>query len=295
MDRAANPRLVMCRPDYFEVSYAINPWMNPESWDVEGDVLVRRSQHEWRGLVEVFSDLGAEVELQSPVPGAPDLVFTANSAVVLDGKALLARFLDPERRVEEPFNEAFFRGLVRKGLLREIRALPRGMYQEGAGDCSWDSSRGLFWAGHGQRSRFEAVALIAEYFGRRVVPLELVDPKFYHVDTCLSVLSSGHIVYYPPAFSPDSRRRLEREAGGAHWLIAADPEDADSLAVNLVNIGDAVVMAACGARLEADINRVGFKVIRAPLTAFGMSGGASFCLTLRLDHRSDRVSPRVAA
>ena len=128
-----------------------------------------------------------------------------------------------------------------------------------------------------------------------MVPLELVDLKFYHVDTCLSVLSSGHVVYYPAAFSPDSRRLIEHEAGGAEWLIEAEAEDADTLAVNLVNIGDSVVMAACGARLEAAINKAGINVIRAPLTSFGMSGGAAFCLTLRLDHRSDRISPRVAA
>jgi N-dimethylarginine dimethylaminohydrolase len=295
MTSAAKPRLVMCRPDYFEVSYAINPWMDPKSWDGERDELTRRSQAEWQSLVQIFTRLGADAELLAPVPGAPDLVFTANAAIVLDGKALLARFLDDERRIEEPFNEAFFRNLIQKGLLRDVQTLPKGMYQEGAGDCSWDPTRGHFWAGHGQRSRLEAVDLIEDYFGRKVVPLELVDPKFYHVDTCLSVLPSGHIVYYPPAFSPDSRRLLEREAGGAAWLIAADDEDAAALAVNMVCIGDTVVMAACGERLEAAISKVGFNVIRSPLTSFGMSGGAAFCLTLRIDHRSDRLSPRVAA
>jgi N-dimethylarginine dimethylaminohydrolase len=291
----STPRLVMCRPDYFEVSYAINPWMDPKSWDGDRRELARRSHAEWQSLVQVFTDLGADIELQAPVPGAPNIVFTANAAIVLDGKALLGRFLDDERRIEEPFNEAFFRDLARKGLLDDIRILPKGMFQEGAGDCSWDPTRGHFWAGHGQRSRIEAVDLIEDYFGRRVVPLELVDPKFYHVDTCLSVLSSGHIVYYPPAFSEDSRRLIEREAGGPEWLIAAGKEDAEMLAVNLVNIGGTVVMAACGESLEAAINKVGFKVIRSPLTSFGKSGGAAFCLTLRLDHRSDRLSPRVAA
>jgi N-dimethylarginine dimethylaminohydrolase len=78
----------------------------------------------------VFAGLGADVELQAPVLGAPDLVFTANAAIVLDGKVLLARFLDDELRIEEPFNEAFFKNLAGKGLLRDVRTLPRGMYQE---------------------------------------------------------------------------------------------------------------------------------------------------------------------
>jgi len=285
----------MCRPDYFEVSYAINPWMDPKFWDGDRQELVRRSHAEWQSLVQAFTDLGADIQLQAPVPGAPDIVFTANAAIMLDGKALLGRFLDDERRIEEPFNEAFFRDLVRKGMLDDVQTFPKGMIQEGTGDCSWDPTRGHFWVGYGQRSRIEAVDLIEDYFGRKVVPLELVDPKFYHVDTCLSVLSTGHIVYFPSAFSADSRRLIEHEAGGADWLIAAGPEDAEMLAVNLVNLGDTVVMAACSKSLEAAINKVGFHVIRTPLTSFGMSGGAAFCLTLHLDHRSHRQSPRVAA
>lgn len=289
------PHLVMCRPDYFDVSYAINPWMDPGAWDGNRDAFAARSRREWEGLVRNFSELGAEIELQAPVSGAPDLVFTANSAVVLDGKALLARFLDDERRVEEPHNREFYRGLMDGGLLREVRTLPEGMYQEGAGDCSWDASRGFFWAGYGQRSRREAGELIEDYFGRKVVPLELIDPRYYHVDTCLTVLNSGHILYYPPAFSPASRERLAHEAGGADWLITAGEEDASVLAVNLVNIGRSVVMAACSPGLERKFEKIGFSVVRAPLTAFGMSGGAAFCLTLRLDHRSDKTVSRAEA
>ncbi len=295
MSGETKPRFVMCRPDYFEVSYAINPWMDPTAWSGNQVEFTSRAQREWDGLVRTFSELGAEVEQQAPAQGAPDLVFTANAAVVLDGKALLARFLDGERRVEEPHNSAYFEGLKAQGVLHDVRALPHGMYQEGAGDCSWDATRGLFWAGYGQRSRREACDLIEDYFGRPVVPLELVDPRFYHVDTCLSMLASGHILYYPPAFSADSVKLLEREAGGAEWLIPAGEEDASKLAVNLVNIGRSLVMAACSEELERRFADIGFRVVRAPLTAFGMSGGAAFCLTLRLDLCSDKAPSRAAA
>ncbi len=149
----ASPRLTMCRPDFFEVSYAINPWMDPSAWERNPDEFADRARREWDGLVTTFTDLGIEVEVQTPAPGAPDMVFTANSAVVLDGKALLARYLDPERRVEEPHNAIFFESLKAKGLLKEIEFMPEGMFQEGAGDCSWDATRGFFWAGYGQRSR----------------------------------------------------------------------------------------------------------------------------------------------
>jgi N-dimethylarginine dimethylaminohydrolase len=272
----------MCRPDYFEVSYSINPWMDPGAWQADGGELAAQSRTQWEDLYRNFTDLGVTVDLHRARPGVPDMVFTANAAVVLDRKALLARFLDSERQAEETFHASAFEELMSNGVIDEFSTLPVGMYQEGAGDCLWDGARGLFWAGYGQRSRREAYAYVAAYFDRKVVPLELVDPRYYHVDTCLAVLNSGHIVYYPPAFSADSIERLRSEVGGDQWLIAAGEEDASRLGVNLVNIGTKVVMAVCSPRLEQNLNNAGFKVIRSPLPAFGLSGGAAACLTLRL-------------
>ena len=295
MSVAATPRIVMCRPDYFEVSYAINPWMKPDAWSADPDKFAVKSKREWEKLCRIFIDLGIAIDLRSPAPGVPDLVFTANSAIVLDRRALLARFHDPERQPEEKLNAVYFEGLRVRGVLDEVESLPPGMYQEGAGDCSWDAGRQLFWAGHGQRSRRQACDAIAEYFGAKVVPLELVDPRFYHVDTCLSPLASGHIVYFPAAFSKAGRERLEREAGGPEWLIPTSEQDAGGLAVNLVNIGHHVVMASCSPALESRLNELDYTVHRAPLSSFGMSGGAAFCLTLRLDHNTSGAMRRAAA
>ncbi len=282
MSSEIRPRILMCRPDYFEVSYTINPWMDPNAWQAESGQLAAQSQSQWEGLYRNITGLGVTVDLHTPRPGVPDMVFTANAAVVLDRKALLARFLDPERQAEEKYHQDVLQGLVADGVIDEVSTLPQGMFQEGAGDCLWDGSRELFWAGYGQRSRREAYAYVASFFDRKVVTLELTDSRYYHVDTCLAVLNSGHIVYYPPAFSGDSIERLRTEVGGDQWLIAAGEEDASRLGVNLVNIGTKVVMAVCSPMLERNLNNAGFEVIRSPLPAFGMSGGAAACLTLRL-------------
>ncbi len=276
------PRILMCRPDYFEVSYTINPWMDPGAWHAESGQLMAQSRTQWDGLYRNLTGLGVAVDLHTPQPGVPDMVFTANAAIVLDRKALLARFLDSERQAEETFHGAVFADLVANGVIDEVSTLPHGMFQEGAGDCLWDGARELFWAGYGQRSRREAYAYVAAFFDRKVVTLELADPRYYHIDTCLAVLNSGHVVYYPPAFSAASNERLRAEVGGDHWLIAAGEEDASRLGVNLVNIGTKVVMAVCSPMLEQNLNHAGFQVIRSPLPAFGMSGGAAACLTLRL-------------
>ena len=295
MTTEQQPSLVMCRPDYFEVSYAINPWMDPNAWSANKAKLAGESRRQWENLVSTLHGLGAEVLVRLPEPGVPDMVFTANAAIVLDGKALLARFRDKERQAEEPHFLKFFNELKSRRVLKHVKTLPEGMFQEGTGDCTWDAARQQFWAGYGQRSRREACDMIADYFGRKVVPLELVDPRFYHVDTCLAPLPDGHILYYPAAFSETGRADLERHAGGAEWLIAADAADADQLGVNLVGMGKTLVMAACSRDLEGKLFRFGYKVKRCPLPAFGMSGGAAFCLTLRVNHFSREARIRAAA
>ena len=144
-------RFLMCRPEHFAVSYAINPWMDPASWarDERAHLAAAR---EWRALFQRLVELGAAVELVPPVPGIPDLVFTANAGVVLNRHVLLARFHHPERRREEPHFEAAFRALQAHGLIDSVSRLPGDVVLEGAGDCVFDAGRGLFWMGYGPRS-----------------------------------------------------------------------------------------------------------------------------------------------
>ena len=99
---------------------------------------------------------GAAVELIPAVPALPDLVFTANAALVLDGIALLAAFRHPQRQAEERHVAAAFRALQARRLIAEVIAMPDGLVLEGAGDCVWDATRQLFWMGHGPRSALAA-------------------------------------------------------------------------------------------------------------------------------------------
>ena len=122
---------------------------------------------EWQRLHATLSGLGAKVELVPPQAGLPDLVFTANAAVVLDGKALLARFRHPERQREEPHFETAFSRLKERGLVTAIEKLPEGIVLEGAGDCVWDETRGLFWMGYGPRSDAAAPDNVRARIGSR--------------------------------------------------------------------------------------------------------------------------------
>jgi N-dimethylarginine dimethylaminohydrolase len=285
-DRSA--RLLMCRPEHFAVSYAINPWMEPERWARD-----RRAHaaavRQWDALHAKLQELGAAVELVPPVPGLPDLVFTANAAVVLDRQVLLARFRHPERQREQAHFEAAFRALQARGLIDAVRRLPEDVVLEGAGDCVWDATRRLFWMGYGPRSDAAARHAVADAFGEEVIALELADARFYHMDTALSALPGGEIMYLPEAFTAAGLATIRARVAPEQRIEIALP-DGCRLAANAVCLGNAVVMSAASERLRAALAERGYRVVTTPLTAFLRSGGSAFCLTLRLDRRSLPVS-----
>ncbi|MDR3440975.1 arginine deiminase-related protein [Telmatospirillum sp.] len=278
-------RILMCAPDHFEVSYTINPWMHPDRWQNESDVLAARSSQGWGSLAEVLRTLGADVELVPPVPGLPDLVFTANAAVILDGKALVATFRHPERQGETPVFRQAFDALKARGVLDEIHDMPPGLVLEGAGDCVFDPVRDVFWLGYGQRSDKESAAVIERTFGCEVVPLRLVDPRFYHMDTCLCPLNGGEALYFPGAFDAAGNDLIARRFG-ADNLIVAPEADARTLSVNAVNVGRDIVVATMSAVLRGMLEERGYRVHEVPITDFSLSGGSAFCLTLKLDRKS---------
>jgi N-dimethylarginine dimethylaminohydrolase len=276
----------MCRPKHFAVTYAINPWMDPGAWAADGHALGARARQEWERLHHALGGLRAAIELVPPVPGLPDLVFTANAAVVMDRTALLARFRHAERRREQPYFARAFLALKARGYIDKIVHLPEGLVLEGAGDCVWDGTRGLFWMGHGPRSAVAAREAVEDTFGLETVALELADPRFYHMDTALSALSRGDVMYFPGAFTAAGVDAI-RARVAPNLRIELDEEDACQLAANAVCLGDAVVLSACSAGLRRRLEARGYRVVSAPLGSFLRSGGSAFCLTLRLDRRSE--------
>lgn len=275
--------LMMSSPRHFEVSYTINPWMDPAQWSVSAARLAADARRGWTQLKATYEGLGARVRTQDPVRGLPDMVFTANAALVLDRTVLLARFLCPERQGEEAHNRAFFEALRMQGVVDTIVEPPPGLYFEGAGDAIWDARRRAIWTGHGQRSSAAMHSVIEALYGVPTIPLELVDPRFYHLDTCFCVLSGGDILWYPPAFSPAAAATIRAVAGEA-CLIEADDEDARHLGVNSVCLGRDVVMCHASEGTRAALAARGYVVHVVPLDSFNRSGGAAYCLTLRLDN-----------
>jgi N-dimethylarginine dimethylaminohydrolase len=289
----SQPRFLMCSPRYFAVSYSINPWMDPAAWTEGAAALHAQAELQWAGLRRVLQGLGATVEIVEAVPDLPDLVFTANAAVVLNGKAVLARFRHGERQNEEPVFAAGLAALKTRGLVDEVLQLPEGVMLEGAGDCIFDPQRGLFWMGCGFRSDAAAAAEIERALGVCCVTLPLADPRFYHLDTAFCALPCGGVLYYPQAFAPAALTAIHAHVA-VEDRFALNHADAVRFAANAVCVGRTIVLSSLSDAMRRRLELRGYAVVETPLDVFQKSGGSACCLTLRLDHRAVAVPASVA-
>jgi len=287
---AAAPLFLMTDPSWFDVCYQINPWMQPTAWSPASLEAAKAASG---GLKAALRAAGAQVETIGAVRGLPDLVFPANAAVVLDGRALLARFRHPERQGEEAVFRSAFMALRARGVISDVVDLPPDVLQEGAGDAIWDGGRRLFWVGYGPRSSKASVGAIARTFGQAVAPLELASERFYHLDTCFCPLSGGEVLFYPEAFTPAALAEIRARVAPSQ-RIEASAEEAAAFCVNAVNLGDQLIMARAPASLRAKLEARGYGLTEIDLDPFILSGGAAYCMTLRLD-RTSQARPAILA
>lgn len=271
--RAPSPRhYLMCPPTFFDVAYAINPWMRPGP-----GVDRERALVQWSGLVAAYRAAGHRVELLEPVEGLPDMVFAANGATVVDGRVLQARFAHPQRAAEAERHGAWHaRRLAGTGGV----ARP-GAVNEAEGDFAVLADRVL--AGYGFRTSPDAHAELARLTGREVISLELVDPYYYHLDVALTVLDdrTDHIAYHPAAFSPESRERLAILFPDAVLATAAD---AACLGLNGVSDGLNVWLPAGATHLVAALAAAGYRPVEVDLGELLRGGGGVKCCTQEIRH-----------
>ncbi|GII55220.1 amidinotransferase [Planotetraspora thailandica] len=256
---------LMCRPEFFAVSYAINPWMDPAK-GADTATAVRQ----WEALREAYESLGHTVSLIDPVEGLPDMVFAANGALVVDGRVYGARFTHAERTAEGP---AYLKWFADRG----FETLEPTFVNEGEGDyLTLDE---MILAGTGFRTDVAAHMEAQEFLGRPVVTLRLVDPRFYHLDTALFPLGGTNVAYYPEAFSPGSLRVLQRLFPDA---VVATAADAEVLGLNAVSDGRHVVVNAEATGLTLELERRGYDVVPVDLSELRKAGGGPKCCTLEI-------------
>lgn len=275
-DTPRSPSILMCPPAHYGIEYEINAWMSRSR---PADRQLAATQ--WKALHDLLVSLGVDLHLQEPVAGLPDLVFTANAGLVCRDTVYLSQFRHAARQGETPHDAAWFES----NGFRTV-TLPDGLDFEGAGDALFCAE--TLFAGYHIRSSAAAMQWVAGQIGCRVIPLQLTDDAYYHLDTCFCPLDCETALYFPEAFDDYARQALIAHIPN---LVAVEPKEAARFACNAVVVGRNVVTNTGCATLHAELRNRGFTPHETPLDEFLKAGGSAKCLTLRLDGEEAAVWP----
>jgi len=258
---------LMCRPTYFDVTYAINAWMDT-SVPVDTDLAIAQ----WQALHDAYIELGHQVDVLEPVPGLPDMVFSANGAFSVGGTVYGAKFAHHERAAEARAHETWYRE-------HGWTYVPAVATNEGEGDFTYVRGKELVLAGRGFRTTPEAHEEAAKVLDRQVLSLQLVDERFYHLDVALFVLDEENVCYFPGAFAPESAHALRRTFPDA---VIATEADALAFGLNAVSDGTTVIIATEADALARRLDSAGYVIRPMALAELVKAGGNVKCCTAEL-------------
>jgi N-dimethylarginine dimethylaminohydrolase len=261
-------RTFLCPPTFYDVTYSINPYMDPS---VKVDRVLAWRQ--WSRFVDALEGRGLDLQFIEPRDGCPDMVFLGDAGLVLGDRFLCSRFRHRER---QPEADHYTRAFGHLGY--HVIQPPEPAVLEGLGDITIFGDRAIL--GYGQRSDragFDAFRRFAPFVDV-VAEVELPDPRFYHLATAIAFLDADTILFYPGAFTPAGRRQLERAVGRA--IAVGERDILDHQACNCLVVGDTVMMDGCSRELERELAGCGFRVETYPMSEFKKGGGSLRCLVL---------------
>jgi len=270
--------VLLCKPTYFDVLEVKNPFMR-------GMLTVdhARAEAEWQAVCKAFQQAGVHIQVIEPVPGLEDMVFAANQSFVgldQEDRAFMVPsvMLHESRRGEVPYYTEYFQNL---GYRIIDLALDEGDYLEGGGDLLWNADWEFVWAGYGHRSTLGGVQAFARIMGELSIPvqlLELVNPTFYHLDTCLAPLTADSIILYPGALAPDSLRELRSKVR----TYEVTREEALKMVCNGVSVNGRYITPVLTPSLERALAKENVEPIVVDTSEFAKSGGSVCCLKMML-------------
>jgi N-dimethylarginine dimethylaminohydrolase len=262
--------LLLCAPDYYGIEYEINPWMSREHG---ADIELAKSQ--WHGLHQTLSALPATIYLVPPQPKLPDMVFTANAGLAVGRKFIPSNFRHEERAGEAPH---FASWMEKRGY--EVLWLPKNLYFEGEGDALFGGD--ALFCGYKFRSDIQSHRAVADMLGCLVISVELVDARFYHLDTCFCPLPDGGAIWFPPAFDEYGQRAIR---GHLANLVEVEEEEAKHFCCNAVVLDRDIVLPEGAPNLVSKLTNRGYRCYPLPMSEFLKAGGACKCLTMLMPQR----------
>lgn len=263
--------LLLCPPDHYGIEYEINPWMSRAR-----GAEVELAKKQWRGLYDTLSALDCKIHLVTPRQGLPDMVFTANAGLTVGKKFIPSNFRHKERAGEAGF---FADWMEQHGY--EVHWLAENLYFEGEGDALFNGD--MLFCGYKFRSDIQSHRAVADMLGCLVVSVELVDPRFYHLDTCFCSLPDGGAFWFPDAFDEYGQRAIREHVP---HLIDVAVDEAAHFSCNAVVIDRDIVLPDGAPELVATLEKRGYHCHPLPMTEFIKAGGACKCLTMFMPQRA---------
>jgi N-dimethylarginine dimethylaminohydrolase len=264
--------LLLCPPDHYGIEYEINPWMS-RARGAEAAV----AQAQWRGLYHTLAKLYNKIHLVEPQPKLPDMVFTANAGLTVGKKFIPSNFRHKERAREAPH---FAKWMEAHGY--EIHWLPSDHYFEGEGDALFGGD--ALFCGYKFRSDVKSHTAVAEMLGCLTISVELVDPRFYHLDTCFCPLPDGGAFWFPAAFDEYGQRTIRDHVGD---LIDVEEEEAAHFSCNAVVLERQIVLPEGAPKLVRTLHERGYQCHELPMSEFLKAGGACKCLTMFMPQKQE--------
>jgi N-dimethylarginine dimethylaminohydrolase len=262
--------LLLCAPDFYGIEYEINPWMSRERG---ADKELAKKQ--WRGLYKALGSLPVTIHVVPPQPKLPDMVFTANAGLAVGRKFIPSNFRHEERAGEAPH---FACWMEEHGY--EILWLPKNLYFEGEGDALFGGD--ALFCGYKFRSDIQSHRAVADMLGCLVISVELVDARFYHLDTCFCPLPDGGAIWFPAAFDEYGQRAIR---GHISDLIEVEEDEAKHFCCNAVVLDRDIVLPEGAPKLVCELTSRGYRCHPLPMTEFLKAGGACKCLTMFMPQR----------
>lgn len=267
--------VLMVKPIGFRVDYAINPYMKDAAGRLQ-QVNTQRAFEQWESLKSSMESLGAQVQVLEGKEEFPDMVFCANQTLPFISKQgrksiLLSRMKSEYRRGEVPY----FKSWAMEQGFDVFEMTDFGF--EGCGDAVWNYETGVLYGGYGFRTQIKAYDWIQKLIDEPIVRLELVDPCFYHLDTCFSVLDKNTVAIVKEAFTEKSLRLIESRFEN---IVRVNRTEATQFfAANCLSLNGKDILVPAGPRdFINELSSRGFQVHQVETGEYIKSGGSIFCM-----------------
>ena len=274
--RERHGSVLMVSPEHYDISYVINPFMEGQLGSVDKALAGKQ----WQALRETYEKLGYSVAVIEGVSGQPDMVFAANQSLAFlnasgERTVVLSRMNSIYRRGEVQHFASWYEA---QGY--QVITLDGGCF-EGTGDARWHPGRRLLYVGYGYRTDERGVQSLRQALDVPVMALQLVDPRFYHLDTAFAPLDEVTALFVKEAFTTEGIAILR--AMFPRLVAVPLAEAIEGLSCNghspdgqhyLVQAGNKVTHKA--------VSSLGYTVLEVDTSEFIKSGGSVYCMKIML-------------